>query len=179
MTRGATFWEPGPPWLPRQGQGRPGSREGLISPGTKLQGRWPRAREQVTPRREREAVPTCGIHGSGAGLALPEKRAPFPGWRADQAAPHPRSPTKGPAAAGEDREEEPEPEPRAAFAHKVVESPFPGGEERAARGAGFLPPRAEEEPRAFSAERATSVSGAPFLLGHPADGKLQSVPASA
>lgn len=166
VTRGATFWESGPRWLPRQGQGRPGSREGLISPGTKLQGRGLWARERATRRREREAVPICGFHGSGAGLALPEKRAPFPGWRADQAALHPRSPTKGPAAAGEDLEEEPEPEPRAAFAHKVVESPFPGGEEPAVQGAGFLPPRAEEEPRAPSVDRATSASGAPFLSGH-------------
>lgn len=106
----------------------------------------------------------CGIHGSWAGLTLLETRAPFPGWRADQAAPHPRSPTKGPAAAGEDREEESD--PRAALAHKVVESPFPGGGEPAAPGAGFLPPRAEEEPWVPSAGQATSASGARFLSSH-------------
>ncbi|KAM7340812.1 hypothetical protein ACRRTK_001427 [Alexandromys fortis] len=90
------------------------------------------------PHRAPHRASGCGL-GGRLGLALID-----------------RARSQGPAAAGVDREEEPEPEPRAAFAHKVVESPFPGGEERAARGAGFLPPRAEEEPRAPSAERATS-----------------------
>lgn len=95
VTRSATFWEPGPRWLPRPGQGRTRSRGGLDSPG-----------EQSCPAgalghaSSETAGPTCWIHGSEAGRSVLGDASPFPGWQADPAAPHPRSPTKGPAAAG-------------------------------------------------------------------------------
>lgn len=47
VTRSATFWEPGPRWLPRPGQDRTRSRGGLVSPGEQSCPAWgPGARER-------------------------------------------------------------------------------------------------------------------------------------
>lgn len=164
VTRGATFREPGSRWLPRPGQGRTRSRGGQVSPGE--QSCWAGARgARATRRRIRPAGSTAPRLGSRCW----ETRAPSRGGGPTQQRPTLALQQRGRRRPGEDREEEPE--QRAALAHKVVESSFPGGGERPAPGAGFLPPRAEEEPRAPSADPATSGSGAPFLSGHSCRGK--------
>lgn len=111
------------------------------------------ARQQIRPA------------GSAApGLGSPcWRHEPLPGVAGRPSSTPPSLSNKGAGGGGEDREEEPE--PRAALQHKVVESPFPGGGEQAAQGAGFLPPRAQVEPLPASAHRATSGSGTPFLSG--------------
>lgn len=165
VTRSATFCEPGRWWLPRQGQGRTRSRGRLVFPGEQsflaggLRGaraarRWVRSEGSTAPR---------------LGDQCRETRAPSRGGGLTQQRPTLALQQRGRRRPGEDQEEEPE--LRAALAHKVVESPFPGGGERAAPGAGFLPPRAEEEPRVPFADRATSGSGAPLLSGHSCRGK--------
>lgn len=171
VTRSATFCEPGRWWLPRQGQGRTRSRGRLVFPGEQsflaggLRGaraarRWVRSEGSTAPR---------------LGDQCRETRAPSRGGGLTQQRPTLALQQRGRRRPGEDQEEEPE--LRAALAHKVVESPFPGGGERAAPGAGFLPPRAEEEPR-FPSPIGPPRGAAPlFFRVIPAEGKLQRAPA--
>lgn len=155
VTRGATFWEPGPPWLPRPGAGPNQEPRGTDLSGNKVVG--PGAGGAGVARRQ---IGPAGSTAPGPGYPC-WRREPLPRAAGRPSSAPPSLSNKGAGGGGEDWEEEPE--PRAALEHKVVESPFPGGGERAAQGAGFLPPRAEEEPLAASAHRATSGSGTPSL----------------
>lgn len=144
MTRGATFPESSPRWPSGPGRGRTRSREGLPS-SNKVAGR--ESRGALALERLRQAAGTCWAAspagrrtwGAGAGAFQAGSRAPPAG-----PAPHPPSSApgaplqqRGRPAAGRRRRRG---RGRQPLAHKVVESLFLGGGERAAAACRGLSP---------------------------------------
>lgn len=95
--------------------------------------------------------------------------SPFPGWRADPAAPHPRSPTKGPAAAGGG----PGGGAGAASSSRAQSCgvALPRRRGTGSAGRGISPAQGRGGAPVPFADRATSGSGAPLLSGHSCRGK--------
>lgn len=137
---------------------------------TKLPGLGPRG-----ARAARRRVRPAGSTAPRLGDSCWETRAPTRGGGRTQQRPTLALQQRGRRQPEEDLEEEPE--RRAALAHKVVESPFPRGGERAAPGAGFLPPRAEEEPWAPQPIGPPRGAAPLFFRVIPAEGKLLRAPA--
>lgn len=186
---GATFPEPCLPWPPGSGRGRTGV-ERTWSLGTKLPARRRRRRRGGRAEREWEcwagrppgrtrwatsssgrANPGCldASRLPGEGSARPGGPAPHPPSSAS-CAPL-RAPTKGQARGGGRRRRSWRSE---RLAHKVVESPFLGGGERAAAACRGLSP-AEGRGGASSSRSRLGNHGElcpPFFWVISADGKL-------